>query len=238
MIRMELDAPPSSLDSTTSLKMKITKGKGVGVRSLACSTSGVEGCARALGWGLGRLTIESITRTDLHKLNNKLDSVQLEHLRCTNEPRANTNSQDSPRPKLGGSHHLSPYKILCAWPWDHHSNVILSQDSQMWVPKFPKLGLPRLWRLITLCVDLQSRWHLNQSCSLSQELSNDMWHSTWTQGSQGDTWFLVVRSQIANLTLDPSFGHNLCFNYPNWSCKPILDIYISRYFQWYMELLN
>ncbi len=51
------DAPPSSLmDSTTSLKVKTTEGKGIRVRSLARNTLGVEGRARAPGWGLGRLT--------------------------------------------------------------------------------------------------------------------------------------------------------------------------------------
>jgi hypothetical protein len=45
------DAPPSSLmDSTTSPKVKIAEGKGVGARSLARNTSGVEGRARAPGW--------------------------------------------------------------------------------------------------------------------------------------------------------------------------------------------
>jgi hypothetical protein len=45
------DAPPSSLiDSTTNLKVKTTKGKRVGVRSLAHITLGVEGRAGALRW--------------------------------------------------------------------------------------------------------------------------------------------------------------------------------------------
>jgi hypothetical protein len=43
--------------------------------SLVCSTSGVEGRAGALEWGLGRLTSNSITHTDLHKPNNKLVSA-------------------------------------------------------------------------------------------------------------------------------------------------------------------
>jgi len=38
------------MDSTMSLKVKITKGEGVGMRSLARSTSGVEGHAKASGW--------------------------------------------------------------------------------------------------------------------------------------------------------------------------------------------
>ncbi len=48
----------------------------------------------------------------------------------------------------------------------------------------------------------------------------------------------MVRSQIANLTPDPSFGHDLCFKCPNGSCEPILDIYVLKDFQWYNELFN
>jgi hypothetical protein len=51
------------------------EGKGVRVRSLAYNTSGVERCAGALRWGLKRLTSNSITHIDLHKLNNKLVSA-------------------------------------------------------------------------------------------------------------------------------------------------------------------
>jgi hypothetical protein len=62
------DAPRSTLmDSIVSLKVKKAKGKGVGARSLACSTSGVEGHVGASKWGLGRLTINSITYMDLYK---------------------------------------------------------------------------------------------------------------------------------------------------------------------------
>ncbi len=35
---------------------------------------------------------------------------------CMDEPWANTDEQDSPQPKLRGSHHLLPYSILYAWP--------------------------------------------------------------------------------------------------------------------------
>jgi len=59
-----------------------------------------------------------------------------------------------------------------------------------------------------------------------------------TQGNQNDSWLLVVRRQIGNLTPDLSFGHNLCFKYPNVSCKRILNIYVPRYFQWYKEFFN
>jgi hypothetical protein len=66
------DAPPDSLmDSTTNLKVKTAEGKRVGVPSLARSTLGVKGRARALGRGLGRVTRKSFTPMDLHKPNNK-----------------------------------------------------------------------------------------------------------------------------------------------------------------------
>jgi len=54
-----------------------------------------------------------------------------------------------------------------------------------------------------------------------------MWHTTYTQGNQGDS---RAKSQIGNLTPSPSFGHNLCFKWPNDSCKPTLDIYVPRVF--------
>jgi len=65
-----------------------------------------------------------------------------------------------------------------------------------------------------------------------------MWHATYTKVNQGNSWFLVVESQICNLTPGPSFGHNLCFKYSNGSCEPILEIHISRAFQWYKELFD
>jgi hypothetical protein len=72
-IQIYCDAPPNFLiDSIASRKVKTTKWKIVGVRSLACSILGVEGHIGALRWGLGRVTSGSIIHTDLHKPNNKL----------------------------------------------------------------------------------------------------------------------------------------------------------------------
>jgi hypothetical protein len=69
----------------------IERRRGSGV-FLAHNTSRVKGRAGAPRWGLGRLTSKSIIHTDLHKLNNKLVSVQSEHLWCTDEPWANMDS--------------------------------------------------------------------------------------------------------------------------------------------------
>jgi hypothetical protein len=49
--------------------------QGIGARSLVRNTLGLEGHARALGWGLGQMTNKSITHTDLHNPNNKLVSA-------------------------------------------------------------------------------------------------------------------------------------------------------------------
>jgi len=114
----------------------------------------------------------------------------------------------------------------------------LSRDSQVWILKFPKLGLLQLWRFISLCTNLQLRWGLKQSCSPLWELFTSMWHITCTQGSQGNFWFLMIKSQIDNLTFSHSFGHNLRFNDPNGSCELILDIYVLRAFQWYKKRFN
>jgi hypothetical protein len=67
---------------------------------------GGRGVCCSSGMRLGRAISGSIIHADLHKPNNKLVSVKLEHFWCMNEPRANMDSQDSPRPGLGESHHL------------------------------------------------------------------------------------------------------------------------------------
>jgi hypothetical protein len=108
----------------------------------------------------------------------------------------------------------------------------------MGVLKFPKFRLPQLWGRITLCVDLRLKWGLKKSYSPCRDLFNRMLHATFTQGNRVNSWLSVVGSQIANLTLDISFGHNLCFKCSNGSCKPILDIYVLIAFQWYKKLFD
>jgi hypothetical protein len=91
---------------------------------------------------------------------------------------------------------------------------------------------------ITSGANLRSGWGLNQSCSPRWELSNGVLHATYTQGNWVDSQLPMVRSQIASLTPDLSFGHNLCCRCSNGSCKLILDIYNSISFQWYKERPN
>jgi hypothetical protein len=101
------------------------------------------------------------------------------------------------------------------------------------IPKFPKLGLSSFWRAITSCTDLWLRWNLKKNYSPCRKLCNDMWHATWMHLFQGDSWFLVGKSQIGTLTFSLCFSHNLCFKYSNGLYKPIFHIYVSRAFQWY-----
>ncbi len=151
---------------------------------------------------------------------------------------SNSDTQDSPRPELGGSHHLPPYSILCTSPRGSHPNGFLSRDYQVGVPKFQQLGLPWLWGCITSCEDLRLQWGLKKSYRPHWELSNGMSHVSYTQGNPVDSWLLLVGSQIANLTPSLSFGHNLCCRCSNRQGEPILDMYSSIAFQWYKELLK
>jgi hypothetical protein len=63
-------------------------------------------------------------------------------------------------------------------------------------------------------------------------------HSTYTHWGWVDSQLLVVGSQIANLTPDPSFCHNSCFRCSKGLCEAIFNIYTSITFQWYEERLK
>ncbi len=150
----------------------------------------------------------------------------------------NTDSLDSPRPELGGSHHLPPYSILYVAPPHPHPNGFYSQDSQGGVSKLSRFGLSRLWELITPSSDLWLGWGLKQTCSSPREfltMCRNVCRWIATHRGRVDSRLLVVESQTASLTPDPSFDHSLCCKCPNGSCKAIFDIYTSRPFQRYKK---
>jgi len=160
----EHDAPPSSLmDSTANLKVKTTKGEGVGAHSLTRSTLGVEGHAGAWRWDyedwqaiqLFTQTCTNQTSWLVHNWNTWV------HGRTT----TNMNWQDSSRPRLEGSHHFPPYSRFSA--------------TGVWIPA--------TMRAHNFACNLWLRWSLKQSCSSRQKLSNGMWHATYTQGNQGNS---------------------------------------------------
>jgi len=188
--------------------------------------------------GLGRLISNSLTHTDLHKPNNKLVSVWLEHFRAQTSHRQTQTHKIHHGLDLGEA---TTFPLIVYSMPGHGTNTQMSfcpgtpkwesRNSHNW--DFCDFGGP-----ITLCVDLQLKWGLNQSCSPCWDLSNDMLHAICMQQNWGNFWLLVVENQIANLTPDTSFGNNLCFKCPNGSCQPTLDIYILGAFQWYKELFN
>jgi len=212
------------MDSTMSPKVKSSEGEGVGVHSLVRSTLKVEGCAGALGWGLRRLTSNSIIHTDLHKPNNKLVSAYLSIFG------ARMNHEQTQTHKI---HHgldlgeTNTFPLLVLYVLSHRASTQMSfspMTPNLGVSKFPKLGLLRLRSPISLYSYLWLKWGLKQSYSPCRDLSNNMLHPTFTQGNWGDSWLLMLGSQIGNLIPDPSFGHNLCLKCPNGSCEPILNI--------------
>jgi hypothetical protein len=124
--------------------------------------------------------------------------------------------QHTPRPGLGGSHHLPPYSILCATPPRLHPNGSFSRDSQVGVPKLsrncPKIVPARvlgLWELITPDCKVWLQQNLNQTCSPRRDLLNDVSHSQFGRREEVDSRLLVVGSQTGSLTPGPSFAHNL-----------------------------
>jgi hypothetical protein len=124
---------------------------------------------------------------------------------------------------LGETTTFPPYSIFC----DHPQGLIQMSSC---------LGTPNILEdhnFLTSCVDFWLMGGWKQSCRLCWELSNDMLHTTCTHVFQGDSRLLMVRNQIGNLTPNLFFGHNLCLKYPNGPWKPILDIHVSRAFQWY-----
>jgi len=172
-----------------------------------------------LGRGTSIISLESASQTN-HKRVSSHSGTPL----GVGTSHGHLDSLDSPRPGLGGSHHLPPYSILCDFPPHLHPNGSFSQDSQSGVPKLSRFGLPKLWTLLTPCPKLGSGRGLNQSCSSRQELSNAMLYSFRRRWEEVDSRLLVVGSQTISLSPSPSFAHNLGCKCPNGTCEAILGI--------------
>jgi hypothetical protein len=105
-------------------------------------------------------------------------------------------------------------------------------------PKIPTIGVPTtLGPHNFVCKPLIEMRSKVKLYPLSRTFQWYVTHHLHARKS-GWFWLLVVTSQISNLTLDLSFGHNLCFKCPNGSHKTILNIYVPRAFQWYKEIFN
>jgi hypothetical protein len=154
-------------------------------------------------------------------------------------------SLDSPRPGLGSK--PVPYSPIV------YSVTLRGTHARMSLfprtPRTPGLesrncpeivpgGVPGLWQLITPDCKVWSRQDLNQTCSPCRDISNDVLHSQFGGWKEVDSRLLVVGSQIASLTPDPSFAHYLGYRCRNDQWEAIFYIYASRTFQWHQEHLN
>ncbi len=154
---------------------------------------GVEGRVGSPGIRLGRGT--SLVRVNLYpKTNQKGISLAFGTPLGVGTRHGHLNTQDSPRPGLGGSHHLPPYSILCGWLRKLHPNGTFCWDSRNGVPKLSWVGVPGLWTAIAPRPELGSGRVLDQSYSSRRELSNAVSHSPRRHREEVDSRFLVVGS--------------------------------------------
>jgi hypothetical protein len=72
------------------------------------------------------------------KTNHKLVRTQFAPFWCWDKTWATLDSLDSPRPRLGGRHHLPPHSILCIAPPRPRPSGSLSRDSRSGVPKLSR----------------------------------------------------------------------------------------------------
>jgi hypothetical protein len=229
------DALPSPLVDPLEGPSTLNYGKlGLEGRSRLPALKGVEGRARSprirLRRGTSIISFESTSKT-----NHKWVSSHLRTPLGVGTSHGHLNSLNSSRLKLGGSHHLPPYSILYSSRWRLHPNGSFSRDSQGGVPKLSRVGVLGLWELIFPGSNLRLEWSLNQSYSFPRKLSKSISHSFNSCREKVDSWLLVVGSQTACLTPEPSFAHNLGYKCSNGTCEAILGIYTSRPFHWYKK---
>ncbi len=150
-------------------------------------------------------------------------------------------TQDSPWPELGGSHHLPPYSILYNAPRGLRPNALFPGTPKLEsrnCPEIVPVGVLGLWELITPDCRVRSQRGPNKSCSPRRDLSNDVLHSQFGGRKEVYSRLLMIGSQTGSLTPGPSFAHNLGCRCPNDQCEAIFDIYASRPFQWHQEHPN
>ncbi len=147
-------------------------------------------------------------------------------------------SLDSPRPGLGGSHHLPPYSILYVAPPRPRSSDSLSRDSQSGVPKLSQFGTLRTLGHHNFSPQPPIGTRSKPIFYLSSRAFQR--YVALPHRTSGSDRFLTFCGRESNCQFDfgLSFAHNLGCRCPNDSCEAILDIYTSRPFQWYQEHFN
>jgi hypothetical protein len=75
-----------------------------------------KGACWSSGMGLGRINKLQLLKWTCIKSTQGGQCI-VEAFLVLGRAMGNSYSQDSPRPRLGGNHHLPPYSILCTSPW-------------------------------------------------------------------------------------------------------------------------
>jgi hypothetical protein len=99
----------------------------------------------------------------------------------------NTDTQDSPQPRLGGSHHLPLYIILWTSPRGPHPNGFSLPGLSRGSLEIPPTGTTPTLEPHNFVADLGLKCGPKQSCSSCQELSNSMWHVVRIQINRVDS---------------------------------------------------
>jgi len=143
---------------------------------------------------------------------------------------------DTPRPNLGEATTF-PHIVFSVPRFGDYIQMALFPGTPKLesrnCPEIVPVRVPGLWELITPDCKVWSQRGLNQTCRPRRHLFNDVSHSQFAGWEEVDSRLLVVGSQIASLTLGPSFAHNLGDRCPNGQCEAIFDIYASRPLQWH-----
>ncbi len=176
------------------------------------STRGVKGRATSLGFRLGRdqAIWSRICIQNQHDLVRSHSAC----IWCWDKPWPNSDSLDSPWPRLGGSHHLPP-TALCR---GYIQMTLFPRTPKLESRNYPEIvpvEVPELWELISPDFQVRLERGLNQYCSSPPELFNAMSHSRCKRRKEVDSRLFVFGSQIASLTPGPSFAHNLGCRCPN-----------------------
>jgi len=201
---------------------------------------GVEGHARSLGIRLGRRTSRS--SLNLHpKQTTKWLVHILGHPWVLGQATGTSDHKTHYGPNSREATTFPHIVFSATLRWGYIQIVIfpgtLKLESRN-CPETVPVGVPGLWELITPDFKVWSQRGLNQTCIPRRDLSNDISHFQFGGREEIDSRLLMVGSQIASLTPDPSFAHNLGYRCPNGQCETIFDIYASRPFQWHQEHLN
>jgi len=187
---------------------------------------GVEGRAKSLGIKLGRGTSRS--SLNLHPKQTTKWLVHIPGHPWVLGQATSTSDHKTHHGPDSGEATTFPYIVFSALLRGDYIQMVLFLGTPKLesrnCPETVLVRVPGLWELITPDCQVWSQWGLNQSCSPRQDLSNDISHFEFGGREELDARLLVVGSQIASLTADPSFAHNLGCKCPKGQCEAIFDI--------------